>query len=249
MPAIKKKILPDYTVAAIPKEAVNISDETLLKAVKEIEGILNQEFVSANDEARLAKLLESIKGYGRGRQGRFIEDCALTLTRLAFYEYKKSKLIWPLFYGSNLLQQKALGVWYKYIAAALKQEFGVGTTRQHSYFEGGFGGSEVYMPLFVDVVNSLDEIRKFQEPLKTYGLARDYLNGLYDDEILRLYLEAQARAFSTGGDISLEQLSMDGTIKRVKRAVEVKRDNAILRLKGFASDQGRIQATVYLEDL
>src|SRR3989338_901484 len=122
--------LPDYTVAAIPKEAVNISDEALLKAVKEIEVILNQEFVSEADEARLARLLESIKGYGRGRQGRFIEDCALTLARLAFYAYKKSKLIWPLFYGSNLLQQKALGLWYKYIAPALSPEFGVGTTRQ-----------------------------------------------------------------------------------------------------------------------
>ncbi|HLD40838.1 MAG TPA: triose-phosphate isomerase, partial [Candidatus Omnitrophota bacterium] len=238
----KEDSLPDYAVAAIPKEAVNISDEALLKAVKEIEGILNQEFVSEADEARLAKLLESVKGYGRGRQGRFIENSALTLARLAFYEYKKSKLIWPLFYGSNLLQQKALGVWYKYIAPALRPEFGVGTTRQHSYFEGGFGGAEVYMPLFVDVVSSLDEIRKFQEPLKTYGLARDYLNGLYDDEILRLYLEAQAQAFSTGGDISLEQLSADGTMKRIKREVEVKRDNAILRLKGLASDLGRIQA-------
>ncbi|MEK9148719.1 MAG: hypothetical protein AAB267_01590, partial [Candidatus Desantisbacteria bacterium] len=242
-----RKDYPPGIFSGEPKDKVTLTkeDEEFLRVFKEIvrlqkerSSIKDMQKVAEYDE-RIRGLFAQIKDYGKGPQIESIEVNARRLALLAVYLYRYAgKIPLPIFYSCQS-EAEALGGWYKYIRKMLPNEYGIGTREQHSYFQTLLGGKKVVLPILVDIVSSLDQIRQTQVPISYWGLAQEYLKGLYPDEVRRLFLEAECKAFISSWEELHEsiQKKLEGKIR-----TKTQRSCAVLRLWDLSTDKGRIEA-------
>lgn len=166
------------------------------------------------------EVLEQVRTFGRGPQPESVEQAARTLARYLFAALQhKGKIGVPIFYTTQP-EAEALGEWLKFNWAELGFENGIGTTRQHSYFQTLIDGRDVVLPILVDVVSRFEDVEHRQELNAAYGIAKAHTAGLYDDEVARLYLESESNVFTN----------------------QVQRDNLILRIKDLSTAQGLVGA-------
>ncbi|MBI1883948.1 MAG: hypothetical protein HYS08_07065 [Chlamydiae bacterium] len=147
------------------------------------------------------------------------ERQARILAALICEEHQKGKMVLPVFYTA-LEQAEILGEWWRFVGGRYLHDFGLGTREQHSHFQSLLDGKEVVLPLLIDFVTPYEEMGRREEKIESYGLAKDYLKGLYPDEVRRLYLEAEAKTF----------------VKITKRSCMV------LRMKDLGSKEAELEA-------
>ena len=242
-----REMFPEEVFAGEPKTktAIEEEDEHFLRIFAALGRAQNARMhkqgmqeISLYDKG-IEELFSKIKDYGKGVQPEDIETIAQNLALLAVHlRLQERKIPLPVFY-SALMESETLGEWYKYIGEYFPNEFGIGTREQHSYFQTLLGGKEVIFPILVDVITPLDDVRKKQIPISYWGLANDYLKDLYPDEVLRLFLEAEYKAFISSWDQldELIQRKLRGKIHR-----KTQRNCAILRLWDLSTKKGKIEA-------
>ena len=154
----------------------------------------------AKYDEEIRGLFDRIKTFGKGKQPENIEETAQKLALVAVNCcLKDRKIPLPVFY-THLEEAETLGGWYKHIRDEVPNEYGIGTREQHSYFQSLFEGKDVTLPILVDVVMPLDKVINSQQPINFMGLAGKYLQGLYPDEVRRLFLEAEFEAFISSSE-------------------------------------------------
>lgn len=170
-------------------------------------------------DEEIKNLFEKMISIGYPVQSESIEKEAKVLAALMLYALGQKKILLPVFYSAQT-QAETLGEWWRWAGGCWLNDYGLGTREQHSHFQSLLDGREVVFPLLVDVISPLKEITLREEPVKSYGLAKDYLNDLYPDEVRRLYLEAEVKTF-----------------------IEIaKRDVGVLCIKDVGEKKGQVEA-------
>ncbi len=211
------------------KRKSSLRGDELLKILEEIESKKkNRLSLKTFNEKRtlddeIGNLFGQIISIGFEKQTDSIEKEAKQLAALILYALKYKKIILPVFYSADV-QAETLGEWWRRMTGSLLSDYGLGTREQHSHFQSLLDGKDVVWPLLVDMVSPLSEIIQREEPVCAYGLAKDYLDGLYPDEVRRLYLEAEEKTF----------------FEIACRSV------AVLKMKGLSSKEAKLEAYRYL---
>ncbi|MDP3790159.1 MAG: hypothetical protein Q8R48_07150, partial [Candidatus Omnitrophota bacterium] len=197
--------LIDEAVAATASETSDIDDAAFLVKIGEIEalrkqimdlkakdGVSRMEEVAALD-AQLKALLDEIANYGQGEQSADLEATAEMLAKLHFMNMEDGKNPLLTMYSPDE-EADVAGIFWKYLAPELMNEYAIGTRDQHSHFQTDLDGKYVLLMGLVDFVKSYATIQSDEhDVINTYGLASGFLDGLYRDEVRRLFLEAEAR--------------------------------------------------------
>lgn len=167
-------------------------------------------------DTSIERLFHSLLGMTQFIPNLEIDDVSKKLAVIISSQIKNGRICVPIFY-SWTPEAEILGQWYKFICREnnILAEYGIGTREQHSYFQSLLDGKYTVFTLLVDNIVSYEYIRKTQDPISAFGLAKEYLDGLYPDQVGRLFLEAENKAFR-----------------------DVSRDSAILRLHDIASVKG-----------
>ncbi|MDD5217107.1 MAG: UDP-glucose 4-epimerase GalE, partial [Candidatus Omnitrophica bacterium] len=194
--------------------------------------------VQAEIEALHAKvrgLYAKVRRFGREQaEDPKIEEAArqLAVLKLAARDHKRpgeGRITSPVFY-THRPEADLLGEFIEAI------DYGIGTRDQHANFQHRIDGKYVTATLLVDFVTPFDKVRRMQDPMATYGLAKDYLDGVYPDEVRRVFLEQEYRALT--GELGINFINHEGQVvdKRTYR------DAAILRLPDISTEAGLLTA-------
>ncbi len=230
--------LGSLTKDRLPKETNRQEDEQLLACIKQIKKLMAEQAHCRSMRGthkidnKIYEQFARIAEYGSNPQPAYIEKPALVLALLCADHIIRGKIPLPIFY-THQVEAEILGRWYKYIMQNVPNEYGIGTREQHSYFQSLLGGKDVALPILVDVFTPLERVRQTQEPIWYIGLAKDYLKGLYPDEVRRLYLEAEFDAF-------VSEKVPEELRDKIRR--KDPRDCAILRIWDLSTDTGLIEA-------
>jgi hypothetical protein len=115
-------------------------------------------------------------------------------------------------------------------------DYGIGTRDQHANFQHRLDGRDATFNVLVDFVKPYAKVIASENKINTFGLANEYLNGVYPDEERREFLKAEFRSLS--GDVPADAISPRGETYK-KRFY---RDVTILTLPDISSTDGLITA-------
>jgi len=206
-------------------EAVKSSDHALVAQLeRKIEDLHNQESMATFARLELEKSGD-LTGIDRN-----METAAYDLAVLKLAARARGKIFSPVFYSHHPNADHLA----RFIQAV---DYGIGTRDQHANFQYRLDGKDVTFNLLVDFVLPYGQIKERERLIRTFGLANDYLDGRYPDEVRRQFLEAEYRAL-TGG-LGIDSIDYEGNLVKDKR---VYRDAAIMRLPDISTEEGLITA-------
>ncbi|MCM8775115.1 MAG: hypothetical protein NC930_01990, partial [Candidatus Omnitrophica bacterium] len=190
-----------------------------------------------NLHAQIRAIYQRIGEYGKewdaNKPGIEMTARTLAMLRLAAQDPRRPglrKIFSPVFYTHHE-EADLLG---EFIHAI---DYGIGTRDQHANFNHRIDGKDVTFNLLVDFVTPFAKVSQMQDPIVTYGLAKDYLDGVYPDEVRRVFLEQEYAAL-TGALAIKNYVDHEGNPIHKKAY----RDAAILRLPDISTREGLLTA-------
>ena len=210
--------------AQMKKEALTNKDQQpAIELQKQIE----------NNDAALRKHYSGLAGVAENNlNNEAMQEAAKQLAALMLISKDRGRLLAPLFYTAEP-NADILGAVLTSMGLA---DYGIGTTAQHANGQDRLDGSNATFNLLVDFVKPFAEVSSQQAQVDTFGLAKDELDGMFPDEVRRLFAEATYGALT--GQASNKALGYDGKIydKRFYR------DAALMRLPDIAANEGLMDA-------
>ncbi|MDD5130507.1 MAG: hypothetical protein PHS66_05610 [Candidatus Omnitrophica bacterium] len=211
-------------LAAEMKEAVLANDQQRAMEL--------QRKIEAND-SELKQCYSDLAGVASSNlKNETMKNAAKQLAALMLISQNRGRLLAPLFYTAEP-NADILGA---ILASVGLTDYGIGTTAQHANGQDRLDGSNATFDLLVDFVKSLDTVSAEQAQVRTFGLAKDELDGMLPDEVRRLFAEATYGALT--GQASNKAIGYDKEIydKRFYR------DAALMRLPDISTNEGLMDA-------
>ncbi|MGD0335530.1 MAG: hypothetical protein ABSB18_00310 [Candidatus Omnitrophota bacterium] len=225
---------------------VEVSEVEFLDTLKKIKGLkdkiadLSVELKRAGERLQLQRRIEDvdkqiytlyqkISGFGKNMSDFQIEKAAEEIAALKLIAKDRDKVLSSVFYTASP-EADILGEFLQDI------DYGIGTRDQHANFQHRHDGKDVVSTLLVDVVMPYERVVKTQKKISTYGLANDYLDGMYTDEVRRGFVQAEFKSLS--GGVTTDAIDYKGN--SYKKSFH--KDVAILMLPDISTPDGMMTA-------